>query len=573
MRLKRALLLLALLISFSTICQAKVPEQLVNSFKNLSGVIIMPIDAEYLIDLDASQGVAEGDVFSVITPGEHVIHPVTGKILGNLDKVIGWLQVTRVKNGYSYAKPLGSAKTFTKGTQIRRFENIPALFWDYSGNGEAALSELRTALPHLDWLSYNKAQTLRPESPQAVVASTPRLYFIYRAGQLEVRGADFQLLGQFQLNVAATPAMPSSSVASPAVSSISVPAPAVIVPSEAKQAGGIVYEKKQDNAELWTAHEWSDNPLGVEIADFDGDGANEIAVLFKDHLEVGRVSQRSYQLLSTIGLSLVDKALNMSSADLDGNGRPELFISAVSGHAVSSLVVAEKGGAYQIVQGQLPWFLHAIRDPDGTRVVLGQELGDKINIFSTQIIRLAYRNGRYQSAGDYPHPWGTNIFSLQPFNDQQGEKRFAEISSGDRLRVLTADSDKLWESSKNYGGSLVAFPQEDTTGGGDYATTLIYIKPRLALLDASTVLAPLNEGWRLSDSFQSVGPGQVVALRWDGSSMAELWHSKPQAGSLADFQYADIDNDKKPELVELMLFSRAGLLSKGRAGLRVFEFK
>lgn len=575
MCLKRGLLLIVLLISVPAMSLAAIPANLVTNFKPLSGVIIMPIGDEYLIDLDMSQGVAEGDLFSVITPGEVIIHPVSGKLLGNLDRVVGWLKITRVKKGYSYGHPLGAEKNFTKGTQIKRYENIPALFWDYSGDGENLLAELRSTLPHLEWMSYSAAQALRTEQPEPLADGSPRLFFIHRAGQLEVRGADFQMLGQFMSTTASTPkpagtaAIVAAPVPRPMAKGIIVPT----TPTAGQQTGGIRYKQTQDNAEFWSAKDWAGDPLGVEIVDLDGDGANEIATLFKDRLEIGRISDRSYQQLSSLELRSVDKALNLSSADLDNNGRPELFISAVSGLEVNSLIIAEKNGAYQIVQDQLPWFLHATQTPDGGKIVLGQRLGDTVNIYSPEIISLSFSNGKYQSAGKYSHPWGVNIFSLQPFLDQQGEKRFAEIDSNDRIRILTPDGDKLWESSKNYGGSGVFFSREDSTGGADFATTPTYIKPRMAVMEDGTLLAPLNEGWRYSESLQSFGPGQVVALRWDGISMIELWHSEPQAGSLIDFQYADIDNDGKSELAELIHFSRAGLLNKGRAGLRVFEFK
>ncbi|MCL1482002.1 MAG: hypothetical protein MH213_12335 [Marinobacter sp.] len=35
-------------------------------FKTVSGVVVMPTGEEYLIDLDASQGVMAGDLFSVV---------------------------------------------------------------------------------------------------------------------------------------------------------------------------------------------------------------------------------------------------------------------------------------------------------------------------------------------------------------------------------------------------------------------------------------------------------------------------------------------------------------------------
>ena len=84
-------------------------DELVRDFKPVSGIVIMPIKNEFLIDLDASRGITVGDVFAVVQPGEPIIHPETKQVIGSLDEVKGFLQVTRVKSGYSYAHPLGNS--------------------------------------------------------------------------------------------------------------------------------------------------------------------------------------------------------------------------------------------------------------------------------------------------------------------------------------------------------------------------------------------------------------------------------------------------------------------------------
>jgi len=539
-------------------------QQLLSNLKPVEGVVVMPMGEEYIVDLDASDGIRVGDTFSVIQPGAKIIHPVTNETLGSLDETKALLRITRIKSGYSYASELLPKAKIQKGDPIRRYANFQALFWDYTGNGESVLAEIRATLPNLEWQSYADAQRLRPDQPKLLSDNQPRLYFIYRAGQLDVRGIDFQLLGEANF--------PPATESAPVTTAAPTPVPRVGV--AAVPAGGIeqtnskiiVANQTSNDGSLWSATKWQSNPLAVEIADFDGDGQNEIAVLFKDHLDIGRVNNRSYRAVSSIAFKMVDKALTLSSADLDGNGRPELFISGMNHIEVSSLIIAESNGAYRIVQNQLPWFLRAVREPGGNKIVLGQRLGGAISIYSPEIVRLEYRDGQYQSAGSYTRPNVAKLFSLQPF----GESLFAEINYNDRLRVLTLDSATLWESSLNYGGTPVYFNQEENVGSS-IQNTSIYIKPRLELLPDGTLLVPRNEGHGISKALQLSGPGQVVALQWDGTSMTELWHSKPLSGMLVDFQYADIDNDTKPELVELIHYSTSGFLSKGSAGLQVFE--
>jgi hypothetical protein len=75
--------------------QAAVIDEVARDFKPISGYVIMEAGGEYLIDLDASKGIAAGDLFSVMRPGKKIIHPVTKKVLGTLEEVKSILKVTR----------------------------------------------------------------------------------------------------------------------------------------------------------------------------------------------------------------------------------------------------------------------------------------------------------------------------------------------------------------------------------------------------------------------------------------------------------------------------------------------
>lgn len=579
MSISRGLIFFAVLFcTFLTPSLAKaLPPGLVESLSPLDGVIVMQIDNDYLIDLDASKGLAEGDIFSVITPGKQIIHPITGKVIGSLEKVEGWLVVTRIRKGYAYVHPLDPKVRFTKGTPIHRFKDLPAIFWDYTGAGENTYNELRTALPNLEWRSYTKNQAVRPAEPGLAESESPALTFIYSRAQLQIRGLDNKLIGQFPMpapaGAAGPPGTPSTrpTLATPPQGAAGIKSGIVTAGSSQQSPQGIIRNQTLHSDSIWSATEFNGNPAGIEIADFDQDGTNDLAILHRNSLEIGQLVGRKYQKKLLLPLPGIEKALTISSADLDGDGCPELFISAMDGYEVDSLVVAFRNGRYQVVQAHLPWFLRAIKNPDGSETVLGQRLGDRVQILDTRIEKIIFADGSYSSSGEYDHPWQANAFALQPLQGPDGKPLFAAISDNNRLRVFTPDSQEQWESSTSYGGSTISFSQEDKSSGRDSSSMHIYEQPRLLALDSATILAPQNQGWQFAKSFKPIGPGQVSALSWDGNSMVELWHTTPQQGSLADFQYADLDNDHKPEVVLLMQFKRAGIFSKGKSGLIVFE--
>ena len=90
-------------------------DEIAEDFKPLTGYVVMSSEGEYIIDLDDSNGVAINDLFSVITPGKKIIHPVTQKVLGTLEEVKGILKVIRIKPGYSFARALAKSKNIKRG--------------------------------------------------------------------------------------------------------------------------------------------------------------------------------------------------------------------------------------------------------------------------------------------------------------------------------------------------------------------------------------------------------------------------------------------------------------------------
>lgn len=169
-------------------------DRIAEDFRPLSGYLLMAKDGEYLIDVDADQGTVVGDLYSVITPGENIIHPKTKKVIGQLDKVKGVLKVTRLKSGYSHTRPMGKAYRLKRGDPVRRYQEIPATFWDYTKKGQPFFLKLRNQLPGLHWKEYAAAQAKRPPLPPEIQAAQPRLFFILTGRALEVRDSESQII-------------------------------------------------------------------------------------------------------------------------------------------------------------------------------------------------------------------------------------------------------------------------------------------------------------------------------------------------------------------------------------------
>ena len=219
-----------LIFGCSTVLQAGVVDDIAGDFKPISGYVVMPEGDEYVIDLDNTHGIATGDIFSVLAPGKKIVHPVTQKILGTLEEVKGVLKVTRIKKGFSFARSVGKPAKIKRGDPIRRYGNLTAVFWDYTGKGRSFFIQLQKALPDLKWQDYQTAQNSRPKQPAANADTRNSLTFILTDEGLEVRDPEFFVLQSYD-----TPqSLSKTGVSAPTAAAAATAAAPVIVATPLK---------------------------------------------------------------------------------------------------------------------------------------------------------------------------------------------------------------------------------------------------------------------------------------------------------------------------------------------------
>ena len=188
-----------LLVAVRKCTSAGTLEDLVGDLQPVPGYVVLPVQDEYLIDLDAVKGLVVGDLFSVIQPGEKITHPVTGKVLGTLDSSKGVLQVTQIKEGFSHTKALTSKADIKRGDSIRRYDGLRTAFWDYTGKAEGFYSSLKAALPALDWQDFAAAQAEKPAKPASAGSASADLFIVAGRDGITVRDAKFRVVRAYPL--------------------------------------------------------------------------------------------------------------------------------------------------------------------------------------------------------------------------------------------------------------------------------------------------------------------------------------------------------------------------------------
>jgi len=494
-RLTILALLLSLLPAGSAL--AETLEDLAQDLKPVSGYVVLPVQGEFLIDLDASQGVTTGDLFSVVQPGEKITHPVTGKVLGTLDVKKGVLQVTQVKAGYSHAKPVGAAGNIKRGYQIRRYENLRATFWDYTDKGEAVFARIKEALPALEWQDYAAAQATKPSQPTAPKGGMLDLILVLDAKNLTVRDDSFNILHAY----------PSSIEAQPAATVTPQPAAPYKLEAAAAPTSGVRYEATFPGFKSLGA-------LGFPAvtADFVKEGQRQLLAGSDGKsiklLEVGE----SLSAMTEVKPSDLAQVLTLSWWQ-PAEKQLYLVVNGWKDKKMSSSLYRFAGGRLTLVKEFLPHLFGSFdRDGDGRRELLLTQNFDRETVWGTVIkkVELKGDNLSFRDTG-FKLPRRFSV-SGSTMADITGNGQPETIFVRDGLLYIYSGNKELYKSAKIMGGTLSRFIYEEDPNARETSTNYaaFEVPPVAVDLDGDGQLELLTIA---SDSGMMSTPGITPGVR------------------------------------------------------------
>ncbi|GAB4365051.1 MAG: hypothetical protein Kow00128_07280 [Deltaproteobacteria bacterium] len=477
---------------------AAVLDDLARDFSPVSGVVVQPAEGGFLIDRTAADGIDIGDLFSVVERGEKIVHPVTGKELGTLDRVKGFLQVTRVRPGYSFTRlVVGSAGEIRSGDVIRRYDHVPALFLDRTGKGKAFYDRLRASLPGLDW----QFQELGNEGAPPAIPEKILLSFLLGPETLEVRAPHTPVRTYDLARGGAGPPPAATAV---------VPVPAVpaarATSARMEPAGG---RAAADFSVLGPL------PDGTRMADFVRDGGRLLlATTDGSRIEVFEVTDKP--VLQAIGSPSRGGSILGLHWWRPSPGGPLLLAATLAveenrafnpaiGQTIAGRVFALDGRALQPVGDEIPYLLGSFdRDGDGTpETLLGQPF-DRDIFFGTRVreIRLKGNDLEIGDGAPFPLP-GTFPVQGARFADLTGDGHPETLFIRNRTLFVYEGTKLLYESSRQMGGSLSVMTYDINPGAADrlFTTGPFEIAPAVVDLDGDgqlEVLAPAFEGSSIS---------------------------------------------------------------------------
>jgi len=442
---------------------------IVTDFKPIDGWVVKVGQNEVIIDLDAKNGVHLGDVFSVIGPGEELVHPVTHKIIGKLEKTKGVLRVVRIEDGYSFAQPIGDSAAIKRGDPIRRFAVLKAVFWDYGEKNRPLYDHLQKSLTSLHWQDYQSSQLRRPANPEPIPEQNDTLLFIVQDNVLEVRDARFDLLQSYSLQDTSLTGTRDNTPPAPISRPPVQQTPAIAQPVFEQKAPPLISYGTADNLVGL-----SDNTVMADLLQMDGRGF--LATTDGRKISIFSV-EKQLTLLAEGKTEGYGKILAVKWWQPKADGAPYLAALAWRDDKIDSTIFTFKNNVLTTVSSGLDTILGSFDlDQDGRPETLLSQKFQAESFFGQRIREMYWQNSQLtEKSIDVQLPAKFTVIGGQ-LADLTGDGKLEAIYVRNGTLWIYSGKRRLYVSPPQMGGSLSTLTYKIDPTLLDYRSTSVFFE-------------------------------------------------------------------------------------------------
>ncbi|OQX18257.1 MAG: hypothetical protein BWK76_08065 [Desulfobulbaceae bacterium A2] len=336
----------------------------------------------------------------------------------------------------------------------------------------------------------------------------------------------------------------------------------------------------------------------MAVADVNNDGVDELLLAAPTELRIfSRDGVRVNQIAAS-ALPVRYRIHHVAAADMNGNGIPEIYISAADYQGPSSRVLEWDGKQFAVLADNVPWYLRPIQVPDEGLILAGQGSTFQRAV-DGPVYRLERNGDSIQSQERLKLPDNVKLFDFSYADlDGDGKKEVIAINKANALTVTRTDGKLLWRSEERFnatkrtlGGeppiNYTRNQQSNTSsdsGGERYAEFMV--PSRILVVDMDKDGKDEVIVNQLPSSIVSVMPrladypsGTLMGLKWNGLALEEMWRTRRIDSSVVDFQLKSQGMALKPGQKDELLVGvllRAGMmdfLTEDESAVLIYPFE
>ncbi len=338
-------------------------------------------------------------------------------------------------------------------------------------------------------------------------------------------------------------------------------------PAKAQAKGYAIHPAAPDESD---SAAWTSGPLNgvfttMALGRLLPSGEREIFIA-NDHQIRFYLKGAELKLVAEANVPLPAKILAIDTADLDGDGVPELYATIMDRESLSSRVYRADGSSLAAIAKDLPWFFRGMGADMKTRTIYAQEMGTSGEFYGAVAV-LAKTGEHFATQNPLKLPRHASILNFGLLTGPSGKMVFVVMDADGYLVISDSDGQELWKSIDKFGGSETYFKRKDYSQigntGDQYRWT--FLEQRMMSLPDGTLLVPHNEGTLNIGNNRAYNKHTMFALRWNGTKLVEKWHSRQEAGYLADYAY----DTAAREIVLLEVVQKDAFSGNGKTAISI----
>ena len=307
--------------------------------------------------------------------------------------------------------------------------------------------------------------------------------------------------------------------------------------------------------------------VDMAVADFNGDGQNEIAVL-TDHKLMMFKWGRDGKLnpLQEITINRTNTNFSMRAMDLNRDGAQDLVIATYdeNDNRPYSYFYSFKGNRLKECSKRIPYFVSVMKLPPTFAPALVGQGWDSVNLFARGVYALQKSGDTYTLGQRINLPEGANVFNCAWIPAGRGNKsdQLIMLTPEERIKVFQGNNNTLIHTTmERFSGSAAGMDHYKSMPGlgvdRNYQLPSRYYAPmRLIVADIGNtgencliINKPISTASQFFDRYRYFPQGEIHALFWDGVGLALKWKTRRIRGSVAQTDLADVNNDGILDLV------------------------
>jgi len=328
-------------------------------------------------------------------------------------------------------------------------------------------------------------------------------------------------------------------------------------------------------AVLWKSKKFETKLKSIALGDVDGDGKIETVFADDHNIFIYRQTAGKFEKIKEIAGKTYEFYKGIDVADINGNKKAEIFVTAISDSGrVISFVLEWDGKDFKKIADKEDWHYRVLDMPArGGKVLFGQK-GGNASIFSGNVHELKWVHGYYISTNKEILPKGVNVYGFS-YGDvlNSGQEMILGFNDSEYLRLFNANGSEEWSSSDPYGGSSayleppaeIEAAKKTRSDPDPRSQNRLYLPQRILVTDLDNdkkkeilVVKNIDTTGGVFSRVRIFKSGYFECLSWDNVGLSPKWKTRKFSGYISDYTLGDIDNDGKDELVFLLVTQTGG---------------